>query len=142
MAPTGVGFFGAGGAVTTTSASDGDQKCASCWSLPRQTRQRNPHSPTFHTVCKKNAKRGNTCHTPRTHFLTFATFREGGGRKAAAGSTPGVPQTQGCDPKKMLPSGADAIAAGSRMRGHGVSGEPRVDWRELMASKASAIFVI
>src|SRR3984893_8125409 len=55
MAPTGVGFFGAGGAVTTTSASDGDQKCASCWSLPRQTRQRNPHSPTFHTVCLNSA---------------------------------------------------------------------------------------
>jgi hypothetical protein len=91
---------------------------------------------------KKNAKRGNTCHTPRTHFLTFATFREGGGRKAAAGSTPGVPQTQGCDPKKMLTSGADAIDAASRMRGHGVSGEPRVDWRELMASKPSAILFI
>src|ERR1700730_7365267 len=35
----------------------------------------------------------------------------------------------------MLISGADAIDAASRMRGRGVSGEPRIDWRELMASK-------
>jgi hypothetical protein len=42
----------------------------------------------------------------------------------------------------MLTSGADAIDAASRMRGHGVSGEPRVDWRELMASKPSAILFI
>jgi glutathione reductase (NADPH) len=37
----------------------------------------------------------------------------------------------------MLTSGADAIDAASRMRGHGVSGEPRIDWRELMAFKRS-----
>jgi glutathione reductase (NADPH) len=44
---------------------------------------------------------------------------------------------RGCDPKKMLISGAEAIDAASRMRGHGVSGEPRIDWRELMAFKRS-----
>jgi glutathione reductase (NADPH) len=44
---------------------------------------------------------------------------------------------RGCDPKKMLISGAEAIDAASRMRGHGVSGEPWIDWRELMAFKRS-----
>ena len=44
---------------------------------------------------------------------------------------------RGCDPKKMLISGAEAIDAASRMRGHGVSGDLRVDWRELMAFKRS-----
>src|ERR1700730_3766657 len=44
---------------------------------------------------------------------------------------------RGCDPKKMLISGAEAVDGASRMRGHGVSGEPRIDWRELMAFKRS-----
>jgi glutathione reductase (NADPH) len=44
---------------------------------------------------------------------------------------------RGCDPKKMLISGAEAIDAASRMRGHGIEGEPRVNWRELMAFKRS-----
>lgn len=44
---------------------------------------------------------------------------------------------RGCDPKKILISGAEAIDAGRRMRGHGVAGEPRIDWRELMAFKRS-----
>ncbi|HVB81127.1 MAG TPA: NAD(P)/FAD-dependent oxidoreductase [Candidatus Binataceae bacterium] len=44
---------------------------------------------------------------------------------------------RGCDPKKILISGAEAIDAASRMRGHGVAGEPRIDWRELMAFKRS-----
>jgi glutathione reductase (NADPH) len=49
----------------------------------------------------------------------------------------GTCQLRGCDPKKILISGAEAIDAASRMRGHGVSGEPRIDWRELMAFKRS-----
>lgn len=44
---------------------------------------------------------------------------------------------RGCDPKKMLISGAEAIDAARRMRGHGVNGELRIDWRELMAFKRS-----
>ncbi len=44
---------------------------------------------------------------------------------------------RGCDPKKILISGAEAIDAASRMRGHGVAGEPRIEWRELMAFKRS-----
>jgi glutathione reductase (NADPH) len=44
---------------------------------------------------------------------------------------------RGCDPKKMLISGAEAIDAATRMRGHGVRGDLRVDWGELMAFKRS-----
>lgn len=42
---------------------------------------------------------------------------------------------RGCDPKKMLISGAEAIDAAERMRGHGVRGEIAIDWRELIAFK-------
>ena len=42
---------------------------------------------------------------------------------------------RGCDPKKMLISGAEAIDAQARMRGHGVTGEARIDWRNLMLFK-------
>lgn len=44
---------------------------------------------------------------------------------------------RGCDPKKMLISGTEAIDAATRMRGHGVEGSPRVNWRELAAFKRS-----
>jgi glutathione reductase (NADPH) len=44
---------------------------------------------------------------------------------------------RGCDPKRMLISGAEAIDAASRMRGHGIEGSPRINWRELMAFKRS-----
>ena len=44
---------------------------------------------------------------------------------------------RGCDPKKMLISGAEAIDAARRMRGHGVMGEPRIEWRDLIAFKRS-----
>lgn len=42
---------------------------------------------------------------------------------------------RGCDPKKMLVSGEEAIDAAQRMRGHGVQGELSIDWPELMAFK-------
>lgn len=42
---------------------------------------------------------------------------------------------RGCDPKKVLIGGAEAIDAANRMRTHGVAGELRVEWRELMAFK-------
>ena len=42
---------------------------------------------------------------------------------------------RGCDPKKMLISGAEAIDATERMRGHGVKGAVAIDWRELIAFK-------
>jgi glutathione reductase (NADPH) len=44
---------------------------------------------------------------------------------------------RGCDPKRMLISGAEAIDAETRMRGHGVIGEARIDWRGLMMFKRS-----
>jgi glutathione reductase (NADPH) len=44
---------------------------------------------------------------------------------------------RGCDPKKMLVSGAEAIDFASRMRGHGVAGELDIDWPELIAFKRS-----
>jgi glutathione reductase (NADPH) len=44
---------------------------------------------------------------------------------------------RGCDPKKMLISGAEAIDAQTRMRGHGIIGEARIDWPNLMMFKRS-----
>ncbi|GGI31726.1 dihydrolipoyl dehydrogenase family protein [Bradyrhizobium guangdongense] len=42
---------------------------------------------------------------------------------------------RGCDPKKMLVSGAETIDAAHRMQGHGVTGELRISWPELIAFK-------
>src|SRR5262249_54998305 len=42
---------------------------------------------------------------------------------------------RGCDPKRVLMSGAEAIDAETRMRGHGVAGEAWVDWGALMLFK-------
>lgn len=44
---------------------------------------------------------------------------------------------RGCDPKKMLIAGAEAIDWARRMKGHGVKGELRIDWPELIAFKRS-----
>jgi glutathione reductase (NADPH) len=44
---------------------------------------------------------------------------------------------RGCDPKKMLVSGAEAVDWARRMRGHGTIGEPRIDWKQLIAFKRS-----
>lgn len=44
---------------------------------------------------------------------------------------------RGCDPKKMLISGAEAIDTARRMRGRGVTGELGIDWRDLIAFKRS-----
>jgi glutathione reductase (NADPH) len=44
---------------------------------------------------------------------------------------------RGCDPKKMLISGGEAIDADRRMRGHGVRGELSIHWPELIAFKRS-----
>ena len=56
-----------------------------------------------------------------------------------SGSTPvpasGTCALRGCDPKKMLIAGAEVIDATSRMRGHGVVGDERIDWPDLMAFK-------
>jgi glutathione reductase (NADPH) len=44
---------------------------------------------------------------------------------------------RGCDPKKMLVSGAAAIDYARRMRDKGIAGDIRIDWQELMAFKRS-----
>jgi glutathione reductase (NADPH) len=42
---------------------------------------------------------------------------------------------RGCDPKKMLISGAEAVDLPRRMRGRGVVGDVKIDWRDLIAFK-------
>jgi glutathione reductase (NADPH) len=42
---------------------------------------------------------------------------------------------RGCDPKKMLISGAEAVDWARRMRGRGVSGDAKINWRDLIAFK-------
>src|SRR6266852_562137 len=42
---------------------------------------------------------------------------------------------RGCDPKKMLISGAEAIDMAQRMRGRGVTGELGISWPDLIAFK-------
>ncbi|MFW2449376.1 MAG: FAD-dependent oxidoreductase [Qipengyuania pacifica] len=44
---------------------------------------------------------------------------------------------RGCDPKKMLVAGAEAIDAKQRMTGHGVEGDVRIDWLDLIRFKRS-----
>ncbi|MCA6120189.1 NAD(P)/FAD-dependent oxidoreductase [Bradyrhizobium sp. WSM 1738] len=44
---------------------------------------------------------------------------------------------RGCDPKKMLVSGAEAIDLARRMRSHGVSGDLHIDWKDLISFKRS-----
>lgn len=44
---------------------------------------------------------------------------------------------RGCDPKKMLVSGAEALDLSRRMRGRGVAGDLRLDWKDLIAFKRS-----
>ena len=42
---------------------------------------------------------------------------------------------RGCDPKKRLVSGEEAVDAAARMAGHGVQGALEIDWPDLMAFK-------
>jgi glutathione reductase (NADPH) len=42
---------------------------------------------------------------------------------------------RGCDPKKMLVSGAEAVDLARRMRRHGVTGDLQIDWKDLIAFK-------
>ncbi len=44
---------------------------------------------------------------------------------------------RGCDPKKLLVSGAEAVDHARRMQGRGVTGEVRIDWKGLIAFKRS-----
>lgn len=44
---------------------------------------------------------------------------------------------RGCDPKKVLVTGAEVVAAVRNMRGRGIAGDARIRWDELMAFKRS-----
>jgi len=44
---------------------------------------------------------------------------------------------RGCDPKKMLRAGAEAVEAARRLNGKGVVGRTRIDWPALMKHKES-----
>lgn len=44
---------------------------------------------------------------------------------------------RGCDPKKMLVSAEEVLAAFSRMQGHGVDGDIAINWSDLQAFKRS-----
>jgi glutathione reductase (NADPH) len=69
--------------------------------------------------------------------VASARVRAAGWRFAVVDRRPfgGTCALRGCDPKKMLISGAEAIDAMRRMRGRGVEGEARIDWLELAAFK-------
>src|SRR6202171_467783 len=42
---------------------------------------------------------------------------------------------RGCDPKKILISGAEAVDLARRMRGRGGAGEVKINWRDLISFK-------
>ncbi len=65
--------------------------------------------------------------------------REAGWSVAVIDEKPfgGTCALRGCDPKKMLVAATEAIDAQRRMRGHGVDGDVRIDWPELMTFKRS-----
>jgi glutathione reductase (NADPH) len=44
---------------------------------------------------------------------------------------------RGCDPKKMLVSGSEAVDFARRMHQRGVAGELRIEWKELIEFKRS-----
>lgn len=44
---------------------------------------------------------------------------------------------RGCDPKKMLVSGTEALDKAKRMQGKGVAGEVKIQWQDLIAFKRS-----
>lgn len=42
---------------------------------------------------------------------------------------------RGCDPKKVLVGAAEVVERAQRMAGHGIAGDTRIDWAQLMAFK-------
>ena len=69
--------------------------------------------------------------------VASARVRKAGRTVAVVDHRPfgGTCALRGCAPKKMLISGAEAVDAGRRMQGHGVAGELRINWPELIAFK-------
>ncbi len=71
--------------------------------------------------------------------VAIARVRERGWRVAVIDHRPfgGTCALRGCDPKKMLVSGEEAVDAARRMQSHGIEGELRIDWPALIAFKRS-----
>ena len=71
--------------------------------------------------------------------VAIARVRERGWRVAVIDHRPfgGTCALRGCDPKKILVSGEEALDAARRMRSRGIDGELRIDWPALMAFKRS-----
>lgn len=71
--------------------------------------------------------------------VAVAKVRERGWRVAVIDHRPfgGTCALRGCDPKKMLVSGEEALNAARRMQSHGIEGDLRIDWPSLMAFKRS-----
>src|SRR5258708_32308023 len=69
--------------------------------------------------------------------VASARVRKAGRTVAVVDHRPfgGTCALRGCDPKKMLLSGGEAIDAARRMQGRGVTGELRISWPELIAFK-------
>jgi glutathione reductase (NADPH) len=69
--------------------------------------------------------------------VASARVRKAGRTVAVADHRPfgGTCALRGCDPKKMLISGAESVDAARRMQGHGIAGELRINWPELIAFK-------
>ena len=69
--------------------------------------------------------------------VAIARVRERGWRVAVIDHRPfgGTCALRGCDPKKMLVSGEEAVDAARRMQSRGIDGELRIDWPALMAFK-------
>src|SRR6266478_8758588 len=69
--------------------------------------------------------------------VASARVRKAGRTVAVVDHRPfgGTCALRGCDPKKMLISGAEAVDAARRMQGHGVARELRINWPELIAFK-------
>jgi glutathione reductase (NADPH) len=71
--------------------------------------------------------------------VAIARVRDRGWRVAVVDHRPfgGTCALRGCDPKKMLVSGEEALDASRRMHSHGVDGGLRINWPALMAFKRS-----
>lgn len=71
--------------------------------------------------------------------VAISRVRKRGWRVAVVDHRPfgGTCALRGCDPKKMLVSGEEALDAVRRMHSHGVEGDVHLDWPALMAFKRS-----
>src|SRR5712691_5699690 len=69
--------------------------------------------------------------------VASARVRKAGRSVAVVDNRPfgGTCALRGCDPKKMLVSGAETIDMTRRMKGRGVVGDVRIEWKDLIAFK-------